>query len=181
MEQIFKQDNIISLDDCKTLIEYQKNNSTSNELGEVWNNRSVTSYNNQIWVKYLTDKIHNKIIDMCKELYNQTVYLEFSNLVYWGVGMKLDKHADNHYIDDPQKPHYTPNRDYSSVLYLNDDFTGGETYFYNYNYEVKPEPGTVILFSSGKDHIHGVNEVLSGERYTMATWYTKNKNHSLTP
>ena len=66
-----------------------------------------------------------------------------------------------------------------SCWFVNDDFTGGETYFSNYNYEVKPEPGTVILFSSGKDHIHGVNEVLSGERYTMTTWYTKNKEFSL--
>jgi hypothetical protein len=179
MEQIFKQVNIISLDECEILIDYQKNNSTNNEVGEFWNNRVVSSYNDEI--RYLTDKIHGKIINMCEELYNKKVYLEFSNLVYWGVGMKLDKHADNHYIDNPQKLHYSPNRNYSSVLYLNDDFTGGETYFCNYNFEVKPESGTVILFSSGKDHIHGVNEVLSGERYTMSTWYTEDKNFEQAP
>ena len=107
----------------------------------------------------------------------KNIYLEYTNLVYWGVGMKLEPHADNFWIDDPQKPHYTSNRDYSSVLYLNNDFTGGETYFRDYNYSITPKPGKLVIFTSGAKHIHGVTEILSGKRYTMATWYTKNINH----
>ena len=41
--------------------------------------------------------------------------------------MELDAHADNFFLHDPSAEHYTSHRDYSSVIYLNDDYTGGET------------------------------------------------------
>jgi predicted 2-oxoglutarate/Fe(II)-dependent dioxygenase YbiX len=59
----------------------------------------------------------------------------------------------------------------SSILYLNDDYEGGET-----NYEdgtiFKPKKGR-LLFFDGKYHKHGVNKVRNNIRYTVATWYKK--------
>ena len=90
--------------------------------------------------------------------------------------MRLGAHADNYWIDDPEKPHYTSHRDYSAVLYLNENYIGGRTFFLEDNYNVVPKTGKLILFTSGKDHIHGVNEVISGSRYTMALWFTKTRD-----
>jgi len=178
METIFEQDNFINIEQCKTLINYQENHSPNDMSKGFWDSRIVTSYDGQ--VKEIVDYIHNKIISACSKFYNEpTIYLEFSNLVYWGAGMKLEPHADNFWINEPQKPHYSPHRDYSSVLYLNDDFEGGETYFPDYNYCITPKTGKLIIFKSGAEHIHGVKEITSGKRYTMATWYTRNKNYSL--
>lgn len=61
---------------------------------------------------------------------------------------------------------------FSSITYLNDDFTGGETYFVN-DFEVKPKTGRTLYFD-GKHYEHGVNEVKDSIRYTLAIWYKKN-------
>ena len=70
----------------------------------------------------------------------------------------------------------TSHRDYSAVLYLNENYIGGRTFFLEDDYNVVPKTGKLILFTSGKDHIHGVNEVISGSRYTMALWFTKTRD-----
>ena len=88
--------------------------------------------------------------------------------------MSLGLHADNMWIDDPEKSHYSSHRDYSAVIYLNDNYEGGKTFF-NHGYEVQPKTGRLIYFTSGKEDAHGVTEVMSGHRYTFALWFTKNQ------
>jgi|TARA_B100000035_G_scaffold313746_1_gene328168 Rps23 Pro-64 3,4-dihydroxylase Tpa1-like proline 4-hydroxylase len=178
MKPIFLQDNFLSESNCNKLIQYQKNNSPNNFDKGFWDSRIVKTYDESI--EKLTDYIHSKICVLCSEFFQEEyVYLEFTNLVYWGSGMKLDPHADNYFIHEPETPHYCPYRDYSSVLYLNDDYTGGETYFPEHNFSIEPKVGRLAIFTSGSDHIHGVKKVLNGDRYTMATWFTRQKNKRL--
>ena len=47
-----------------------------------------------------------------------------------------------------------PFTDYASILYLNDDFEGGETFFED-GTVLKPKQGTCVIFQSMK-HFHGV-------------------------
>ena len=178
MRSIFLQDNFLSESKCNKLIEYQKNNSPNNFDKGFWNSRIVQNYDKSI--EKITDYIHSKISVLCSEFYQEDyVYLEFTNLVYWGPGMELEPHADNYFIHEPTKPHYSQHRDYSSILYLNDNFRGGETYFPESNFSIEPKVGRLAIFTSGSNHIHGVKKVLSGDRYTLATWFTKEKNKSL--
>ena len=178
MEPIFEQDNFISKAACKRLISYQKNNCPKNMPKGYWNNRIVSSYDKSI--KNLINSIHHKVLSLVQKFYNEDVlYLEFSNLVYWGKGMELVPHADNFWIDNPKKPHNYSHRVYSSILYLNDNFKGGETYFPGHNYSIKPKSGTLTFYTSGAKHVHGVKKVISGTRYTLGTWYTKDLNRSI--
>lgn len=57
----------------------------------------------------------------------------------------------------------------SSIIYLNDGYQGGQTYF---------EDGTIIapkkrrsLFFDGTKYKHGVHKIQEGDRYTLAVWY----------
>lgn len=67
-------------------------------------------------------------------------------------------------------------RDFSSVLYLNDDFLGGEFVFAsqktNIEASVKPKCGRAVAFSAGAENLHGVLPVEDGRRCALATWYT---------
>ena len=179
MEPIFEEDNFICKADCEDLIFYHKNNCPKNETSQgIWNNRIVTSYNDNI--KNLINSIHYKVLYRIQNFYGENeVYLQFSNLVYWGKGMELVPHADNFWIDDPQAFHHAHYRAYSSILYLNDSFKGGETYFPEYNYNIKPKTGKLTFYTSGAKHIHGVKEITNGTRYTMGMWFTKDPNHSI--
>lgn len=69
-------------------------------------------------------------------------------------------------------------RQVSMVLFLNDDYTGGDLTLYglvdgtawrDYGFAVHPEPGLLIAFRS--DLLHEVTPVISGERYTVVSWF----------
>ncbi|XP_032374549.1 prolyl 3-hydroxylase 3 [Etheostoma spectabile] len=71
-------------------------------------------------------------------------------------------------------------RDLSAILYLNDNFDGGELFFTNRDAKtvtarVKPSCGRLVGFSSGPVNPHGVTAVTSGRRCTLALWFTKEK------
>uniref|UniRef100_A0A8C5HGH1 procollagen-proline 3-dioxygenase n=1 Tax=Gouania willdenowi TaxID=441366 RepID=A0A8C5HGH1_GOUWI len=75
-------------------------------------------------------------------------------------------------------------RDLSAVLYLNDNFEGGELFFTNRDTKtitarVKPSCGRLVGFSSGPVNPHGVTAVNSGRRCALALWFTKEKKKGL--
>ena len=45
------------------------------------------------------------------------------------------------------------------LLYLNDDYEGGETYLPGFRVRMKPERGLMTVFGSGPDYAHGVTRV----------------------
>jgi predicted 2-oxoglutarate/Fe(II)-dependent dioxygenase YbiX len=56
---------------------------------------------------------------------------------------------------------------YGFVVYLNDNYDGGEIYYSNLDLEVKPVAGDLVIHPSDVLHTHGVREVISGNRYTL--------------
>ncbi|XP_046881219.1 prolyl 3-hydroxylase 1 [Hypomesus transpacificus] len=85
----------------------------------------------------------------------------------------------NECIKEP--PAYT-HRDYSAILYLNDDFEGGDFIFTQLDAktvtaEVRPQCGRVIGFEAGKENPHGVRAVTKGQRCAVALWFTLDPIH----
>lgn len=61
-------------------------------------------------------------------------------------------------------------RSISVLIYLNDDYKGGEIEFPNFNLKIKPKSGTLILFPSNYAYGHIAHPVTSGEKYVIVTW-----------
>ncbi|KAI3369620.1 hypothetical protein L3Q82_025330 [Scortum barcoo] len=85
----------------------------------------------------------------------------------------------NECIKEP--PAYT-HRDYSAILYLNDDFEGGDFIFTELDAktvtaEVRPQCGRVVGFGAGKENPHGVRAVTKGQRCAVALWFTQDPAH----
>ncbi|CAL1607651.1 unnamed protein product [Knipowitschia caucasica] len=85
----------------------------------------------------------------------------------------------NECIKEP--PAYT-HRDYSAILYLNDDFEGGDFIFTELDgktvtAEVRPRCGRVVGFGSGRENPHGVRAVTKGQRCAVALWFTLDPAH----
>jgi hypothetical protein len=59
---------------------------------------------------------------------------------------------------------------YNSILYLNDNFDGGE--FITESITVNPVPGRLTLFD-GSVTMHGLNKVTNGHRYTILFWWKR--------
>ncbi len=65
-------------------------------------------------------------------------------------------------------------KNFTSMLYLNEDFEGGELYFPQHNnFEIKPRPGLLVIFSGNLRHLHGIREITTGMRYVHTTFWSK--------
>jgi hypothetical protein len=67
--------------------------------------------------------------------------------------------------------------DYNSILYLNDDFEGGEFYT-EHGVEVKPSKG-MLTFFDGKNIIHGVKDLSGNIRYNIIFWWHNTKRDTI--
>lgn len=106
--------------------------------------------------------------DLTAPLWTDTVQLNI-----WEQGSFLPCHTDNSNPDG--SAHSTPWRDFSSIVYLNDDYEGGELYFTAKDKVLKPTRGMLVAFSAGYHHEHGVLKVTKGRRITMPAFYTFDK------
>lgn len=187
-------DDFIDNDTCQTLYQYliykldhDKSFSHTN-CNEQFSNVLVPSYgidNSDIKsiVLDIIDRKHQLIkqqfvdplVKQNPQLYEGiALHHDSSDLVRWSPesNPSLGEHADNQYWDMPNKLHYSAHRDWSSVLYLNNDFEGGEFYFKEPHIKIEPKPGRLVIFGSGIDYIHGVKSVTKGARYTLPSWWT---------
>ena len=101
--------------------------------------------------KYIGAKLNYEIQKISK--YH---YANYFQLTKWNTGCFAQAHKD------------IQNHIWSSILYLNDNFTGGETIVGDEI--VKPETGKLIIFEGAKLS-HSVNKITKGVRYTIPCWY----------
>jgi hypothetical protein len=104
----------------------------------------------------LTNKIVQSIMFATNDITS-----DWSQIVEWRVGSKQEYHKDTARDDTV----------FTSITYLNDDYTGGETQFLN-DIKIVPKVGRTVYFD-GNHYFHGVNEIKSGVRYTLPIWYKK--------
>jgi predicted 2-oxoglutarate/Fe(II)-dependent dioxygenase YbiX len=88
----------------------------------------------------------------------------------WHEGYLLLKYN----VGEEYKPHYDGatelGRSISALVYLNDDFEGGEIEFKHFNIKLKPKPGTLILFPSNFAYMHVAHPITKGTKYALVTW-----------
>lgn len=104
---------------------------------------------------------------------DEPIYPDTAQLVGWSEGMDMKPHADN--MEPDGGPNISSHRNFSSIIYLNDDYEGGHTYFPSLGVRVAPKRGTLVLFGAGYEFVHGVTKVTKGKRYIYSGWFTTNK------
>lgn len=82
-------------------------------------------------------------------------------LLRYQIGEKYNAHYDG-----PTSTH----RCVSPILYLNDDYEGGELEFVNFNLKIKSTPGTLLLFPANYAYRHIAHPVISGTKFAMVTF-----------
>lgn len=107
----------------------------------------------------------------------------------WRVGREQTPHIDYFYEEEPGHDYEKlaknnipksfldtfgkmfQTKHYSSLIYLNEDYSGGELYFPEHDLEIKPEVGTLICFKGDENTLHGVKKVEEGTRYTISLFW----------
>jgi hypothetical protein len=93
---------------------------------------------------------------------------------FFGVVRKYPSPSEPYHSDSSGnngEDNGTSHRVFSSLLYLNDDFDGGELLFHNHNLTIKPEPNLAVFFPSSFEYIHSVQELRSGTRYNLTMFW----------
>lgn len=111
------------------------------------------------------DKICQTIKSLLETKLQLTTKIQTVELQCW----PKDSYSELHRHDDRGRE----KTDYNSILYLNDDFDGGEFYTEN-GIVVKPVTGRLTFFN-GSEIKHGLNKVLNRNRYTIIFWWTETK------
>jgi predicted 2-oxoglutarate/Fe(II)-dependent dioxygenase YbiX len=61
---------------------------------------------------------------------------------------------------------------YSALIYLNDDYCGGELNFDRIGVSMRPMAGQLIMFPSSWDYAHSVTPITDGFKYMSAVFFT---------
>jgi predicted 2-oxoglutarate/Fe(II)-dependent dioxygenase YbiX len=117
---------------------------------------------------------------VAKDLHNQTYFLLLASTIPYA--RKHDVEEMYHepynmlrYRDSQQyKAHIDGTTDMgrciSAIIYLNNDYEGGEIEFVNFGIKIKPEPGMLLLFPSNYAYRHIAHPVINGTKYAIVTW-----------
>ena len=172
--EITRIHNFISDEDCALLVDAFERNALTNSANDFWDDMIV--YPGKITDRNVLGLMENtgrRTREVILNNYNpEQIFSDSIMLCRWDVGKKLTPHIDNQDTHE----YSTPWRTYSSLVYLNADFEGGEIYFPRLGMALKPATGLLVIFSSGAEHEHGVKEVTAGQRYTMPSWYTTDES-----
>ncbi len=147
----------------------------SDKIDPYWNNRFV--WHNQIAAAFpeagaIMLAAHKRAIKLVSGFYRlkAPIYADLLQIVRWESGMFMPPHADNANPDG--SAHVAPHRNFAGVVYLNDDYEGGELYFTDLNVAVRPRRGMLVSMTGGFRHEHGVLLVKKGKRLTMPFFLT---------
>ena len=177
--------NAIKKDECTNIINTLESEISLGLPGIQWSGASVNGKEQVEYVRNCVDlkykrqnlgkvisysqnlfNIHESVdnsLDKCLNHYEslwhlKMQYKEAFNFVKYLPGKYFKIHGDH-------GPYYTCT--VSAVVYLNDDYEGGEIQFTRQNLTIKPEAGDIILFPSNYVYEHSSLEVFSGIKYSV--------------
>ena len=107
---------------------------------------------------------------MCISRYCQT--LDIKN-----YEIKKDFVINKYYTDKYMGPHidsYEESEDlkFSVLIYINDDYDGGEIEFKEQDVKIKPEAGSVLIFPTFKPFFHQSYPIQNGNKYFVLSEFT---------
>lgn len=117
----------------------------------------------------------NKLKIEIERYFDMTLGDRVPSLVIWREGDVQPPHADKQEIDG--SPNNYPENDIASLIYINDDYEGGEIYFEKQGIFIKPIAGQAVFFPGDINYLHGVTEVTKGIRFTCPNFWTVTKNN----
>jgi hypothetical protein len=125
------------------------------EITQGWQDKNLL-----IAQKDISRTLQERIGNMLKTA-DPTLQLSgFGTLQRMQEGVELKSHTDQH--TDPAIR-------YATILYINDDYNEGTLFFESKeNSDLKPKPGTLLIFPGSEEYHHGVRHVGKGPiRYVL--------------
>ena len=171
---IYVEENFISSDECQRFIDLSlANKGKEMPYGDEtrggdtylttveWKDHTAVYLGGDVdpTIPSLDDEVITRVKSICKS-FDSTSNLDYVGVIRWPVGTFMKPHFDDNNVHNPDI--------FAAMLYLNNNFSGGCTCFEDF--EVKPEPGKLIIFSNSQ-YLHYVSKVEGDERFVLSFWY----------
>ena len=116
------------------------------------------------------NNILREAILISSEDYSKTHGIDIGSLMplsisKYSTGKSMGPHVDDY--GDGENPNI------SVVLYLNDNYDGGEIYFKEQDIKIKPEAGSIVIFPSVEPYYHESLPVTDGIKYMCPGFWRK--------
>jgi len=180
----FVIDNFISDAERKYIIEQSVDKLVDSKIVSGKNNLVRNSQQN--WLPK-TDTVIREIFDRASRTFNLPIEnAEDLQVVRYKPGQYYNEHHDSCCDNNKHCQSFIKKggqRILTILIYLNDDFEDGQTYFKNLNQKFKVKPGGAIVFyplasDSNKCHpkaLHAGLPVSSGEKWIANLWFRERK------
>ncbi len=103
-------------------------------------------------------------------------WFERPDLLYYSTGGTYNTHADSENYHEVKKAwEKLSDRDYSLLIYLADDFEGGDITFNLFDFTYHPKKGDMVFFPSDHRYMHTAMPVTAGHRFAIVSWCAVNE------
>ena len=167
--------NVIPNDVCETIIDFNFNfqpSTYSSHKGKTDNSDERVRMS-EWWIRYNSifyGDIKTAIENTCRRYSEEFPLFSVQHMTDFRInryseGGFMSRHVDNIHHSHGQQYGYPQ---VSVLLYLNDDYEGGE--FYVANKRFNPEKGSGIIFPSNFMFPHEAKTVTKGTRWSIVAW-----------
>ncbi len=176
--EIFYKEGLLSADECEYLVwlAETESNWSVNITHPFWSERNIGLLTTIPKHKYqsvetikLALSVHQKIKEFVSKSFNIECYADQIGIVRWPPNSFQMVHVD-------EVPELS--RVAGCVVYLNDDYEGGHTFYPYYDREHTPKTGAIFAHNPNHSHLHGVTKILGNTRYTISSTWTRNPQQS---
>lgn len=187
-EKIFYYENVIpDTTNLIYLIESTNSGLSENSLISKWETWSASDGDDVFGMKKRTNKNEfNNADQAVKDIYTlidsklDEYGSLYANSLSIPLGQKMPISISKYFLNAYMGPHtdssLNPTTEHvSAVLYLNDNYSGGEINFPGQGVKIKPKAGSLVIFPSIPPFYHESLKILNGIKYmSPAFWHLTN-------
>lgn len=180
--------NLLTNEECDFIINHAKNKGLHESNVLSYGKESGIEVNDNYrksktcWIKDDEHHIFTKIAQITEQFTNIPIdNQEMLQVAHYEPNGKFNEHYDACVYNDKEycdkMNNYAGQRRSTLLMYLNDDFKGGETEFVDIGVQIKPEKGKAIFFWNVDENEtlyvkskHRANPVIEGEKWICTKW-----------
>jgi hypothetical protein len=156
-------ENVLSEEEHAILLDYVRNRKLW--ILEPWDAYSIAMDQLPVDIFNMLQRVFTIVYENATKAYGVDInYFEKKNISFlkFEENLVLMPHVDT---ESAESNHI------ASIYYLNDDFTGGELCFPEFNINIKPKPNSLVFFPGNENYLHEVKKISSGNRYSSSMWF----------
>lgn len=152
---------ILSLDECNDIVTRLNPKETGADM------HYFDNVNRNYNIKKLECKKDPLVLTVLNRIGIDIEFLHSAQLLYYPTNAHNGVHADNCVINqDGTITRHKP-WTHTGIVFINDDYVGGELVFTQHNVTLKCKAGTYVVTPSDENYLHKVNRVMQGIRYSL--------------